>query len=390
MAVAELNQDGRPLRATLEIEPAARSDLIDVRERVVAEHGDQFSEFRRALYMSHHTTAGYMPQGLVESLGYDEDRVRGHLRFFNKVYPPDAGYMHDEMELRTELSDLQKHHEPRNADSHLKYICAGLQSCVSYEQDSGPVWLVELDGVHQEGHRKRRTTVIGYNGDQEVARTQIEVEVGDNSVYARNLRDSAVGFTDKVLELAREHDVAYGRVDVELAEPEVDASLTVNEYEVLLMTHDLRTALTKPVQFMTGFGRSVMEGLRHPLKVPRKVLSTAQLEAMQVLRALRDPRSIPGDVFSAAQLDAIQVLCGALDRIGISGSLVARMVARALSIPVQISLKRKRGVSIPVLDRTGDGLAEIPWGTYQSLILVQWAASLTGTRTLDVTLSRLN
>jgi len=36
------------------------------------------------------------------------------------------------MELRTELSDAQRKVEPRNADSHLTYIGAGLRNCVTY------------------------------------------------------------------------------------------------------------------------------------------------------------------------------------------------------------------------------------------------------------------
>ncbi len=49
----------------------------------------------------------------------------------------------------------------------------------------------------------------------------------------------------------------------------------------------------------------------------------------------------------------------------------------------------KRGISFPILDRQGEGIGEIGWGTYQSPILVQWrGGAARATRAFDVTLVR--
>ena len=61
---------------------------------------------------------------------------------------------------------------------------------------------------------------------------------------------------------------------------------------------------------------------------------------------------------------------------------------RALALPVSHFLRMKRGISLPILDRSGDGVGEIGWGTYQSPILVQWKGAEGPTRRLNVRLVR--
>ena len=58
------------------------------------------------------------------------------------------------------------------------------------------------------------------------------------------------------------------------------------------------------------------------------------------------------------------------------------------AVPVSHFLRMKRGISLPILDRAGDGVGEIGWGAYQSPILVQWKAADGRTRTLNVRLVR--
>ena len=77
-----------------------------------------------------------------------------------------------------------------------------------------------------------------------------------------------------------------------------------------------------------------------------------------------------------------------MDRVGVRQSLVERLVNRALALPVSHFLRMKRGISLPVLDRSGDGRGEIGWGAYQSPILVQWRAAGGATRALNVRLVR--
>ena len=57
-----------PAEFTVEIQPRARFDAIDVRGRIASEHGNVLAEFPRALYCSFHTTAGYLEQPLATRL----------------------------------------------------------------------------------------------------------------------------------------------------------------------------------------------------------------------------------------------------------------------------------------------------------------------------------
>ena len=141
---------------------------------------------------------------------------------------------------------------------------------------------------------------------------------------------------------------------------ENDAGLTVNEYETLLMTHDLRDVLGDPLRFVAQIGKE----------------------------ALQSPRAIPAKALNYAQYDAVQVFNRLMDQIGARRSFVERVVNRALALPVSHFLRMKRGISLPVLDRKGTGVGEIGWGTYQSPILVQWKGAGAPTRTLNVRLVR--
>ena len=350
-----------PFHATLRIKPASRIDLIDVRGTLREEFGSQFTRYPRAFYISDHTTAGYLDRRIAEVLEHDGDNIQDYLQVFQKLFPPDAGYVHDELHLRTELSDEERATEPRNADSHLTFMGGGLRNCVSYElRGNEPVWFVELDGVHVGGTRQRRTTVIAYNGEEDVARMQMDLPASPHSIDAQNLRDPRLGFIDQLQRLARKHAVAFGRFDVSLLAEERSAGLTVNEYETLLMTHDLREVLGNPLRFMAQMGK---EALQAPLSIPAKALNYAQYDAVQLFNEL-------------------------MDRVGVRRSVVERLVNRALAVPVSHFLRMKRGISLPILDRRGDGVGEIGWGTYQSPILVQWKGAGGPTRALNVRLVR--
>ena len=110
---------GPPFKATLWIKPAFRTDFIDVRAKLAEEFGSEFARYPKALYISDHTTAGYLDQRLAQRLEYDQAKLQEFIRVFHEIFPPNAGYVHDELDLRTELSDEQRATEPENADSHL-------------------------------------------------------------------------------------------------------------------------------------------------------------------------------------------------------------------------------------------------------------------------------
>ena len=341
--------------------PAARVDLIDVRGKLREEYGSDFTRYPKAFYISDHTTAGYLDQRLAKVLKHDSSNIQDYLQVFLKLFPPDADYGHDKLHLRTELSDQQRAVEPRNADSHLAFMGSGLRSATSYAlRGNEPVWFVELDGVHVGGTRRRRTTVVAYSGEEEVAQMQVRVPASPRSIDAQNLRDPGLGLIGQLEALAREHRVAFGRFDVSLPVEEHSAGLTVNEYETLLMTHDLRDVLRDPLRFVAQIGRE----------------------------ALQAPRAIPVKALNYAQYDAVQVFNQLMDQVGARRSLVEKVVNRALALPVSHFLRMKRAISVPVLDRQGEGVGEIGWGTYQSPILVQWKGAPHAARTLNVRLVR--
>ena len=353
-----------PFHATLRIQPASRVDLIDVRGTLREEFGSDFTRYPRAFYISDHTTAGYLDRRLAEVLEHDGDNIQDYLRIFQKLFPPGAGYVHDELHLRTELSDAQRATEPRNADSHLTFMGGGLRNCVSYAQRGDePVWFVELDGVHVGGARQRRTTVIGYRREEDVARMQVRAPASPHAIDAQNLRDPRLGLIDQLQEAARRHRVAFGRFDVSLPADERHAGLTVNEYETLLMNHDLREVLRNPLRFVAQVGKMGKE-------------------------ALQAPRTIPARALNYAQYDAVQLFNELMDRVGVRRSIVEQLANRALALPVSHFLRMKRGISLPILDRRGAGVGEIGWGAYQSPILVQWKGVEGPTRTLNVRLVR--
>ena len=384
---------GPPFKATLWIKPAFRTDFIDVRAKLAEEFGSEFARYPKALYISDHTTAGYLDQRLAQRLEYDQAKLQEFIRVFHEIFPPKAGYVHDELDLRTELSDEQRATEPENADSHLTFIGAGLQSAASYDHEKDkPVWFVDLDGVHRGGTRQRRTTVVGYGEEEVVARTQLTVQVPSHGIDAIDLREQEFGFVDRLQALVEEHGVPFGRLDVSLAPQEKGASLTVNEYEPLLMNSDLRGALLSPLRFMADQGREV---LSRPLSLPGKALrlpgKALRLsgKALHVARMGTTAfRSSPGPVIDSATVEAVHILNRVLERIGVDESVIARVLNRTLAFPVSRFQGLRRGISLPVIDRDGDGKGEIPWGTYQSPILIQWKAPKGPTRELDVKLVR--
>ena len=128
--------------------------------------------------------------------------IAGYLEAFRAIFPEGADYEHDQLERRLELPPEQRAVEPRNADSHLAFIAAGLRTCVmAPNRGTEPVCFVDLDGMNAGHPRHRVTRVIGYHGEEEVVRTQIEVPVSSHSVDSVNLRDPRLGVSQQLAEL---------------------------------------------------------------------------------------------------------------------------------------------------------------------------------------------
>jgi thiamine phosphate synthase YjbQ (UPF0047 family) len=336
-------------------------DVIDVRAQASAVHGEKLDPYARRLYVSGHTTAGYLPQSLAARLAADPDLVRPYLEFFRTMFPPGAGYRHDQLDLRSELAPEQKLTEPLNGDSHLAFIGGGLQSCVSYDaRRPGPAYFVDLDGTYEGKPRQRVTTIVGYNSEEDVASATLEVPVSGHPVDAINLKDTRLGLYAQVAELISAHGVTKGRVRIALASSEQAASLTVNEYETLLMQHDLAEVLRNPLKFAA-------EKARH---------------------AWNDPRAVPAKAIGYAKYDLVRALNRVVDAFGLQASRLEQIVARAVGVPASRFLRSQRAVDLMISDSATPGRGALVAGTYQSPILVQWRPAAKAVRRVDVTISR--
>jgi thiamine phosphate synthase YjbQ (UPF0047 family) len=350
-----------PTEVTLELEPRARFDLIDVRARVAAELKGFLREYRRAVYCSHHTTAGYLEQSLCARLDHSPTSVHRFMGVFQRLFPPNADYQHDQLHLRSELSDEQRRHEPRNGDSHLAFIGSGLRSCVTYaNRDDTPVYFIDLDGVYEQTRRRRRTTVLGYNREEEVARLKLKLPLSDHAVDSLNLRDPRLGVYQELQDMVHRLGLEAGRVDIALAPSERNAALTVNEYETLLMKHDMAEVLRNPVRFMAEKGRNI----------------------------LLDPRAVPYKTLNYAKYDFVQVLNEFLDAVGMGNSALERVVDKFMAIPASRFLRMKRSVSLLVANQGNGSQGHIVQGTYQSPILVQWEKAPRQSREIEAIFRR--
>lgn len=330
---------------TLELTPKSRLDVIDVKREICRQFGDFLDRHPKTLYYSYHTTAGYLDPGLCARFNHDRDSLQSFIASFQELFPPDAGYQHDQLHLRSELSDQQRQCEPRNADSHLTFMGAGLTNCVTYPSDPQvPVYFVDLDGVCGKTRRKRHTTVIPFTRETPVGELTLEVPVGTHPVSSVNLKDPRLGLFQQLQELAADCGIEKGRIDVRLPADELHAALTVNEFETLLMKHDVAEVLWNPFKFMAEKGRHILE----------------------------DPGSIPVKARDYAKYDLVRLVNQFVDALGLSESLFERIVQKCLAVPAARFLRMKRSVSLMVVRRNGEIRGSIVEGTYQSPILIQW------------------
>jgi len=289
--------------------------------------------------------------------------VQEFIEPFRELFPYGANYRHDQLHLRKELSPKQRRTEPRNADSHLAFIGSGLENCVTYPSNPArPVFFVDLDGINKDNRdrRERRTTIIGYDDERVVDETELRVPVSDHSIDSVSLRDPRFGIFEQLHAMLAKHDVTTGRVHLDLVSEEKHAGLTVNEYETLLMKHDLAEVLRDPLRFMARKGRNM----------------------------LRDPSAIPSKAKNYAKYDLVRLVNKVVDTLGLSESLVERVIDKCLAVPAERFLRMKRSVSLLVTPDAMNGEGTIEQGRYQSPILVQWRKSAPQARRVRVRLTR--
>ena len=350
-----------PLELALPLTPRARLDVIDVKAHAARIHGHQLEPYARRLYASGHTTAGYLSQSLAARLASRPELLSPYLDFFGTIFPAGAGYRHDQLELRSELRPEQKLTEPLNGDSHLAFIGGGLHACVAYDaRRAVPAYFVDLDGTYEDRPRRRVTTIVGYNDEEQVAKRTLRIPVSGHPIDAVNLKDERIGLYPQLAELIEDYGITKGRVRIALAPAEQAASLTVNEYETLLMQHDLAEVLRNPLRFAA-------EKARH---------------------AWNDPLAVPAKAIGYAKYDLVRALNSLVDVLGLQASRLEQIVARAVGVPASRFLRMHRSVDLLVSDRLSPGRGAVTVGTYQAPILVQWRQPHGAVREIEVTVTR--
>jgi len=165
---------------------------------------------------------------------------------------------------------------------------------------------------------------------------------------------------DQLGELIAAHGVEKGRVRLDLASGEQFASLTVNEYETLLMRYDLAEVLKNPLRFA----------------------------AQKAKHAWNDPRAVPSKTIDYAKYDLVRAMNRLVDALGLAESAIERVLAQALAVPASRFLRMKRSVDLLVSDSKTPGAGRVIEGTYQAPIMVQWRRADKGERIVNVTLTR--
>jgi hypothetical protein len=266
------------------------------------------------------------------------------------------------MELRTELSAAQKQVEPRNADSHLTYLGAGLRNCVTYQtRPDAPVYFIDLDGTHDAGRRRRTTAVVAYDRERIVASASVVIPVSKHPIDSVNLADRRFGLMDQVNDLLARSGLERCRVDLAIEPGERHVGLTVNEYETLLMKNDLVNVLKDPLRF-------------------------AKIKARHMLD---DPLAIPGKTLSYARYDVVRVLNSLMEALRLDQSSFERLVAKVMAVPARRFLRSRR-VSFLAAQDGNHPAAQVLRGTYQSPILVQWQPAERQERRLDISIVELS
>ncbi len=349
---------GKPLDLTLELAPRARFDVVELRSTFRDEHAE-VSAFPQCLYWSSHTTAGFLERSLAARLS--PEHIPTYVDTFRRLFPEGAGYEHDQLDRRDDLDPAQRAVEPRNADSHLAFIAGGLRSCVSHpNRPDEPVCFVDLDGVVDGRPRRRLARLIGFSSEHRVVSMRLEVPVSAHPIDSINLKDPRLGVYEALSEFVAKAGIEKGRLRIDMDRTERHSALTVNEFETLLMRHDLAEVLGNPLRFFA-------EKSRH---------------------ALANPFAVPARTLDYAKYDFVRVLNQGLDSLGLRGSMIEKVLARTLAVPAARFFRMRRSLSLLVSDK-GDGTTGIVEGTYQSPILVQWQRAPHGRRVLDVTLTEL-
>lgn len=379
----------------LHLHPRQRPEVLDLRPRLdEAVASGSLGDARRILCLSHHTTAGFLNRGLRQRVGRDPERLRSFLEALGGVFPPEAGYEHDRLHLRHELTEDQKACEPLNADAHLAFIGGGFTNCAVLDATaSSPVWFVDFDGVYEDRkgqpiHRVRRATAIGFRREETVARVELPVPVPSRAGVVR-LDDPALGLYEQAEALAEREGVAAGRLRVRLADPAPGVGITVNEFEALLMERDVTRVLENPLDFAREGALALTRAIE-ALGVPGRRLGRLldRVLAHPATRVLRMQTELSLGLLAPELVPTGDVPSGEDDTSGTSLPLEAQdgPATGAAGTRRREAVRPDRPSVSPPLEPP----VRVLRGTYQSPILVQHAGGPGNTRMLQVSITRFS
>ena len=237
-----------------------------------------------------------------------------------------------------------------------------MRNCVTYRnQPLAPVYFIDLDGTNGDTRRERQTTILAYDEERVVAREAFVVPVSHHPIDSVNLADPKMGLVDRIHDLLATTGLEKGRVDISLGAAERNVGLTVNEYETMLMRHDLVEVLKDPLRFAAQRGRHMID----------------------------DPFSIPTKTINYAKYDVPRLLNSLVDALGWDHSVLERVMAKLMSVPASRLLRSRRVTFLAAQDEAL-GRPRLVRGQYQSPILVQWQPADGQSRTVEITVVGLS
>jgi hypothetical protein len=202
---------------------------------------------------------------------------------------------------------------------------------------------------------------VAYDEERVVARESFIVPVSHHPIDSINLADPKTGLVDRINEILASSGLEKGRVDISLAAAERNVGLTVNEYETMLMRHDLVEVLQDPLKFASQRGRHMID----------------------------DPLSIPTKTLNYAKYDVPRLLNSMMEALRWDHSVVERAMAKLMAVPARRLLRSRRVTFLAAHDDELDR-PRLVRGQYQSPILVQWQPAEGRSRTLDITVVGLS
>jgi hypothetical protein len=231
-----------------------------------------------------------------------------------------------------------------------------MRNCVTYRNDPpAPVFFIDLDGTNGKTRRERQTTIVAYDEERVVARESFVVPVSRHPIDSVNLADPRMGIVERVHDLLAASGLDKGRVDISLGAAERNVGLTVNEYETMLMRHDLVEVLQNPLKFAAQRGRHMIDD---PLAIPTKTINYAKYDLPRLLNSLME----------ALRWDH---------------SVLERAMAKVMAVPAR-RLLRSRRVTFLAAHDAALGRPQLVRGQYQSPILVQWQPADGQSRTVEI------